>query len=199
MLVTTILYDLGGTLIGFDSERTYTALAGRSGRPVDDVRRIVDARYDEFCRGRITAAAWRSYLAEALGTDLPEEGFRALWADIFWPNAPMVALARRLRPRYRQYMLSNTDEIHLSWCREKFALDTLVDGMILSYEVGATKPDRRIYKRGLARFGLAAAECVFIDDVLVNLDGARACGIRGILATSADAVERGLGVLGVKA
>jgi len=197
MAIRTILYDLGKTLVFFDFAPVYRTLVSHSGRPEGEVREVIHERYGEFCCGRMTGRQWHGYLTGSLGISTPYDEFATLWADIFWPNEPMIELARTLRPRYRQYLLSNTDEIHLPWCMKKFPLEPLLDGLILSYEIGAIKPDRAIYERGLERFGLLAGECVFIDDMPANLEGARACGIRTVICDSAAQVRRDLASLGV--
>jgi putative hydrolase of the HAD superfamily len=110
----------------------------------------------------------------------------------------MIRLARKLKRRYRSYLLSNTDEIHLPWCLDRFSLGSLLDGMILSYEIGAMKPDRAMYEHGLGRFALKPEECVFIDDLPANLEGARSVGIATVKCDSPEQVERDLAVLGVR-
>ena len=53
------------------------------------------------------------------------------------------------------------------------------------------KPEPEIYQTLLAKYGLKAEECVFLDDRQVNIDGAKAQGMEGIVFTSyEDAVER---------
>ena len=198
MAITTILYDLGGTLVHFDFTPINAKLAASSGKTPNEVKELVLPRYTEFCHGRMTGRQWHQFIAETFGVSMPYNEFRRFWADIFWENGPMFGLARRLCANYRSYLLSNTDEIHLPWCLEKFPLEALLDGMILSYQVGAMKPDRAIYERGLAKFGLEPGECVFIDDLPANLDGARALGIIAVRCESAEQVERDLAALGVR-
>ena len=53
--------------------------------------------------------------------------------------------------------------------------------MILSGEVGVRKPDPEIYLLAAERIGLAPEKCVFVDDIPVNVEGARALGMAGIL------------------
>ena len=60
----------------------------------------------------------------------------------------------------------------------------VLTGKILSYEVGYAKPDKSIYQKLLAQYALQANQCVFIDDLQVNLDVAKSLGFETILATS---------------
>ncbi|MFD4182607.1 HAD-IA family hydrolase [Rhodococcus sp. NPDC058514] len=56
----------------------------------------------------------------------------------------------------------------------------LVDEVVLSGDVGMAKPDPRIYRLAARRLGLTAAECVFVDDLAVNVRGAVAAGMVGV-------------------
>ncbi len=63
----------------------------------------------------------------------------------------------------------------------EFGLDMLTDIMILSYEEGLAKPDRRIYDLAAERLQLPHSSIVFIDDYTPNVSAAQACGMHGIL------------------
>jgi HAD superfamily hydrolase (TIGR01509 family) len=52
--------------------------------------------------------------------------------------------------------------------------------MVISAEVGLVKPDERIYRLALEEMHARAEESVFLDDVLANIEGARAVGMQGI-------------------
>lgn len=68
-----------------------------------------------------------------------------------------------------------------SWTRalvEDLGLDALVDGVILSCEVGVAKPDPGIFERALATVGVEPARALFVDDTVEFLDGAARLGIR---------------------
>jgi HAD superfamily hydrolase (TIGR01509 family) len=68
---------------------------------------------------------------------------------------------------------------------------------VLSHEVGVSKPDPAIYRHCEQRAGARAEECVFIDDIPANVEGARQCGWRGIVYRPGDDLEAGLAELGI--
>jgi putative hydrolase of the HAD superfamily len=55
------------------------------------------------------------------------------------------------------------------------------DSLVLSFEVGARKPNRAFFQHCRERAQCEANECVFIDDLHRNVDGARVCGLNGIV------------------
>ena len=56
----------------------------------------------------------------------------------------------------------------------------LIDDAVISCEIGATKPDKRMYEAILFKLEAEPGECVFIDDRTGNVEGAIACGMKGI-------------------
>lgn len=53
------------------------------------------------------------------------------------------------------------------------------DGIVVSWAERVVKPDAAIYQRLIDRYGLDAATCLFIDDVVMNVEGARRVGMQG--------------------
>ncbi|MDA3140360.1 HAD-IA family hydrolase, partial [Vibrio metschnikovii] len=74
----------------------------------------------------------------------------------------------------------------------------LFDGAIVSAEVGLLKPQREIYLSLLSQYDLNAAETIFIDDMLYNVQGAESVGIKGIQFESAFQCEQALKSLGAQ-
>jgi len=77
------------------------------------------------------------------------------------------------------------------------AIFDLFDDVVVSGEERLTKPDRAIYHRALARFGLRADEAIFIDDRAENVIAAQACGIAGHVFRDAADLRARLEALGL--
>lgn len=80
--------------------------------------------------------------------------------------------------------------------RFKFLTSSFRDIVVSAHE-NLIKPDPAIYQLCLARNGLAAADCVFIDDSPYNVAGANAVGIDGIRFTDPETLRRDLAARGV--
>ena len=74
------------------------------------------------------------------------------------------------------YVLSNMQGESWTWLRENHDVFGLCAGVVVSCEVGLAKPDPAIYRRLTDRFGLAPADCAFVDDVAANVEAAVGCG-----------------------
>lgn len=53
--------------------------------------------------------------------------------------------------------------------------------MVISYDVLMIKPDKNIYLKLLDKYGLKANECLFIDDLDINVEGAKSVGINAFV------------------
>lgn len=72
----------------------------------------------------------------------------------------------------------------------------LFDHLMFSARIGAVKPEPAAFEAALQTMSLEPDEVVFIDDRQPNVEGAIACGLRGILFTSADQLEEALALHG---
>jgi HAD superfamily hydrolase (TIGR01509 family) len=100
---------------------------------------------------------------------------------------------------YTLLLGSNTNVLHATQYRRQFARTIdLFDHLILSYEVGCLKPDARFYRAAVAAAGVPAASCVFFDDLLENVEGARKAGLNGLQYVDTPSLIAGLQQLGVE-
>jgi epoxide hydrolase-like predicted phosphatase len=73
----------------------------------------------------------------------------------------------------------------------------LFEVVIDSSEVGLRKPDRAIYELALDRLGVAASAAIFVDDQPIYVEGARSCGLHGVLFENLGQVRQSLIEAGV--
>jgi len=99
---------------------------------------------------------------------------------------------------YKVWYLSNFSEKTEIECADSIAFIPDMDGGILSWKDKLIKPDPKIYQLMLERFELTADECVFIDDLPENVQGAVNEGIHGIVFESREQVVEELKKLGVE-
>lgn len=78
------------------------------------------------------------------------------------------------------YLLSNYGESNFAHIKDVFRFFTLVDGGVISYQEKCIKPEEKIYQILLDRYELDPSECIFIDDLAANIEGAKRLGIHGI-------------------
>lgn len=84
---------------------------------------------------------------------------------------------------FKLYGLSN-------WCNDvyevmrRYEIFKLLDGQVVSCEEQLIKPEKGIYLRLCERYGLEPSECLFTDDRMENVEGAKAAGMSAVLFTT---------------
>lgn len=200
-----LIFDFGNVVAFFDYARACVPFAARAGMTPETFlgslrERGLTPLVQDFERGALTSGAFTQSLAALAGQDIPHDEFAAAWADIFRLNRPIADLVASLKGRgYRLVLGSNTNEIHARHFRRAFA-DTLdlFDGLVLSYELGHIKPSAEFYLACARAAGADPADCVFIDDLPENVEGARRAGLRGILYVDPADLAVRLRALGVE-
>lgn len=197
--ISAIVFDLGNVLLPFDWRRAAGAFCARarcSHRQLQDYF-LTTPFVQRFESGEMTGPEFYQRLVADFSFAGTYDEFCLVWSDIFTADDAMLALTARLKGQLPRYLLSNTNEIHYRFILERFPGVADLDGHALSYEIGAMKPDRRIYEAAAAKFRLDPAATVFIDDIPANVEGARAAGWQGIVHQSARRTRAELTKLGV--
>jgi putative hydrolase of the HAD superfamily len=127
-----------------------------------------------------------------------EEKLKFIYADLFELNEDLIGLLPKLKNNYKLVLLSNTNFIHQKYGWEKYSFLNNFDKLILSHEVGATKPETKIYRAVEAFTNEKPESHVFIDDVQDYVDGAKNCGWHGFQFTSYSKLISDLQTINIK-
>ena len=99
---------------------------------------------------------------------------------------------------YSTWLLSNTNPKHIQdEIEKKYLFPRLVDGAIYSFDAKCRKPDHKIYDCLLESSQADPGECIFIDDLIENVEAARLLGIRAIHYRNYNLLSKQLRDLGV--
>jgi len=194
-----ILFDFGNVICTFDNRRILHALAPICGRPPEDLERLIygsdlPMAYEA---GALSSQEFLAGISDLCGCAVPEDLFVPAFTDIFTPIEPTFALIRRLKPRYKLGLVSNTNPWHADHGIRTTDVFPLFDAVSLSHEVRALKPDHRIFEDALAKLALPPEACAFIDDIPAFAEAATALGMHGITYTGPEALREDLLALGV--
>jgi putative hydrolase of the HAD superfamily len=137
---------------------------------------ITEEQFDE---------AVATLLSDACGKAIVPAGLkRRMFAEVKPDDAMWAAVGSARAAGIRTGLLSN------SWGGRDYPLEELrsiFDSLVISGEVGLRKPDPDIYLFAAKQAGVPADLCVFVDDFSVNVEGAKAVGMTGILHRDAPA------------
>jgi putative hydrolase of the HAD superfamily len=183
-----LLVDYGGVLTTnvFDSFRDFCVAEGLDR---DAVRRLFreEPRALELVRGLETGALSEDEFGERFGELLEIDDRAGLVERMFGgvrPDEEMLAVLRRARAAgIRTGLVSNSMG---AGRYDRSAFPELFDGVVISGEVGLHKPQPEIFRLGAERAGAAPEECVFVDDLRENCEGAEAVGMTAVLHRGAE-------------
>ena len=177
--IRAILFDIGNVLLRFDFSGCLKALAAES--EIDDPLATF-ARFDQvkaaYEDGQFDRLAFLRAVFDVLRYRGTEAEFIAAWENIFEPNEPMHALVGKLRAHYPLFLLSNTNDIHREFFMRRYPVFQHFTGGTYSDVARVSKPSRAIYEIACRDLGLEPASTFFIDDLLPNIETARALGFQ---------------------
>lgn len=189
-----LLVDYGGVLTSPVVE-SFANFCTREQIDVDVFRdvimgaaRTIDSPFARVETGAITQeefdAAVAALLSAACGRAIDPQGLKQrLFADISSDAAMIAAIKRARAAGVKTVLVSN------SWGGRDYPaeiLDATFDALVISGEVGLRKPEPEMYHFAADKAGVACEECVFVDDFKVNIDGAHAVGMTGVLHRDAN-------------
>ncbi len=192
-----LICDFGGVLTS-PIQEGFLAYQGESGVTLEQLGTALGRAAEEHGehplfaleRGEITEVEFAARVEAHLDEGFDAIRLRTLYFERLEPNGAMIEFVRELRGRgVRAALLTNNvREWEPLWRAKLPEIDAIFEVVVDSAFVGMRKPDREIYALTLARLGdgIEAAECVFVDDVDVNCEAARAMGMRAVHFQSAE-------------
>ena len=129
-------------------------------------------------RGDITEAELFENISAYLG--VPKDTVRSEWLELVKIDRELVEYIRELRKTHRVYLLSNAIGSFISKILEENSLYSLFDDMFISSDIHLIKPDEDYFRYCLEKIGAEPSDCIFTDDNIKNIEGARRVGITGI-------------------
>ena len=183
MTIRAVFFDLGGVIVRTEYQAPRERLAERLNTTYEDLYKMVfesDTGH-KASLGSITADEHWAAVARRFGR--PASETQAIRTEFFAGDVIDRALLdyiRSIRPGLKTGVISNAWPDMRSYLVEN-KFDDAFDALVLSSEVGITKPDPKIYHIALDKFKVKPAEAVFVDDIPANVEAARTLGLHGVL------------------
>ena len=183
----TLILDLGGVLIDVHyakSAEAFRALGVPHFEEQFSKAKQTDL-FDRFERGEMSVAQFRDEVRRTLSIDAKDRQIDTAWNAMLGSiPAQRMQLVEELRNRYRVYLLSNTNVIHvaafLRIAKEQNGIAEFrqeFDGCFFSNEIGMRKPEAAIFQHVLKNTYATPERTLFIDDSIQHVEGARATGL----------------------
>lgn len=187
--IKNIVFDMGRVLLDFSPEKVLKPYFTDEADCAYMKQVIFDSgEWDRLDAGEFSEAeALEMWLAET--PDHLKEALRTMfaeWHNYLTPIDGMAELVAELKKNgYRCYLCSNTAARFEVYWQEREAL-RLLDGRFVSAFHKLMKPDAAMYRKMFETFSLIPEECFFVDDRIINIEGAAKLGMRGFLFETYD-------------
>ncbi|HXB35243.1 MAG TPA: HAD family phosphatase [Puia sp.] len=190
--IKNIIFDLGGVIINLDNRRTEEAFTTLGVKNFRDYfgHGFAASFFSDYEIGKINDEEFIGSIRRLGGlTQVPEQTIIESWNALLLDFPPeRIRLLKELRKTYRLFLFSNTNALHLSALRQiwssSFAgegsLDDYFEKSYYSHLMGMRKPDPESFRVILNENKLNGQETLFVDDAIVNVEGAEHAGLKGL-------------------
>lgn len=198
-MVRAVVFDVGGVIIDWNPRHLYRKLfTGDVAAMEWFLANVCTPEWNAMQdRGRTWAEAVTTLSARHPAHAALIAAYASRWDEmVAGPVAGTLDLIAELQGNgVPLYALTNFSPETFPGVRRRYPVFDTFAGIVVSGEIGMIKPEPAIYRHFLDRFGLDAAQCVFIDDQPANVAAAVAQGMRGEVFTSAAALRPALAAL----
>jgi putative hydrolase of the HAD superfamily len=180
-----VVFDYGMVLTGPPDPEAHAALLRITGLPLARFESLYWANRPAYDEGNLTGLAFWQKLVRDAGLALPPEKVEELnqWDARMWTTENPAMLAWQLALKRRGLLtaiLSNMGDNVLAGVEREFDWIHRFDVLVWSFQLHMAKPAPAIYLRALQELGVQPAEALFLDDKLVNVEAARALGMKAM-------------------
>jgi putative hydrolase of the HAD superfamily len=193
-----LIFDLGNVIIDIDYPKALQRIKEEvSSEYHDKVNTFyLTDFHKDYEKGKIDSSTFRDEVKSYFQQDWTDEKVDELWNSLLLKiPSERLELISKLRKNFQVGILSNTNLIHIQAVNrilqndhglENF--DPIFDWVFLSHEMGLAKPSADIYEKMLVDLDTSADRVVFFDDLIANVEGAKAVGIRAVHVTGPDVI-----------
>jgi len=182
--VKALLFDLGGVVIDISVERALRHWAPSSRLTIEQMRGrlAADEPFRQHERGELPAAAYFAHLRRVFELQASDQqiadGWNAILVGENTESLRLVASARRHLPCYA---FTNTSHTHqAAWTNAFPNVVSAFERIFASPELGLRKPERAAFEAVTQEIGVEPRAVLFFDDLLENVEGARAAGLQAV-------------------
>ncbi|HXS55684.1 MAG TPA: HAD family phosphatase [Hanamia sp.] len=197
--IKNIIFDLGGVLLDIDYNLTRTAFEKAGVAHFDDMysQAAADQLFQKLETGKISEDNFYKELNHSTGMDLSPKEIRNAWnAMLLSFRENSLHALMELKDKYQLYLLSNTNFIHMEAFngiyhskRRAFPFNAYFNKAFYSCEIGFRKPDAICYAWVIDHLKIDAAETLFIDDSVQNVEAAKRAGMKTAHLANGEKIE----------
>ena len=201
-MIKAVIFDFGNVICYFTNQKLVDRIAKISGRSSQDIFNRLYRQTNitkDYETGLISSLEFYEKILALCQIDVSPSEFKEIYTkDKFSPVEGTKDLIEKLKNNYKIGILSNTSQWDWDEAMVTAPFIVDVDATTLSYQVGAMKPDTKIFTDMLAKLSLKPEECVFTDDIEEYVIAAKTLGFQAFRFTTAEKLMDDLRGVGIK-
>jgi putative hydrolase of the HAD superfamily len=202
LVLRAVVFDYGMVLTGLPDREAHAAMMRLTGLQLDRFESYYWADRHALDEGKLTGFAFWQKLLHDAGLKRGEAEIEELnqWDARMWTTQNPAMLDWQLRLKASGLLtaiLSNMSDNVLARIEREFAWIDRFDVLVWSFQLHMAKPDPAIYWHTLKELGTEPGETLFLDDRLVNVEAARALGMKAIHFSTVEHLRRDLAAEGL--
>ncbi len=182
-MIDVIVFDLGGVIVNVNFKSPLGKLFDNSGTLSNTVKDESDfsSLLRHYEMGKISAVDFYRKIIDHLEFELSFDEFKSASNEAIEAGDDGIeSIVKTLSKKYKLAILSNTNPVHYEHIKETYSIIGLFEHVLLSYEMGAMKPDIEAYEKLMHATSKSPSQHLFIDDRIENINAAKGIGIEGI-------------------
>ena len=194
-MIKAFVFDLGNVIVSFNHRKIVEQLQRVCEKASEEIfaEAISSTLVQAYNVGKITSAEFFDSVNRSLKLEMDFADFSRAWNCTFEAD-PIIPepFIKKLSESYRLLVLSDTNALHFDFIMENFSILNHFDDFVLSHKIGAVKPSTEIFRAVIEKAECLPEECIFIDDVEKNVEGARRNGLNALHFISIEQLEADL-------
>jgi len=191
-----VLFDIGGVLVDWHMSWITSEVSKRFDIKEDLIISAFDEHLPKLDSGKIEESNFWYNVATDTESDLLKNTQESLWDTYFRknaiPNSDVQKLSVDLKNNgFTIGIISNIEKV-THGVVDDWDMLSHFEHKFMSYQIGFSKPDPRIYEHVIEKLPFSADELLFIDDKPSNVESAKNCGIESIHFTNFDNLKSSL-------
>ncbi len=185
-----LILDLGGVIVDHDNAMSFDRLINLLDERPTRGQLAAFIAASGIGDGWLDADGLFGRLRRRYGSSASPAEFLDAWTCHFSLKHDVYRLLEAMKATQPIVLCSNTNAAHWDFLNRRYALDRIAKKAILSHECGYEKPKPEIYLLAAAAHGCEPCECLFVDDLAINVDAAKSLGFQTHHFTGYEAFQR---------
>jgi glucose-1-phosphatase len=180
---THVLFDLGNVVFRIHFDRCFRLWSVGTALPSAQLLEAFhqDPMYMKHERNEITGREYFEHINKALKGKLSYEQFVNGWSSVFGDPVKETIEFMQLNPQLKFYALTNSNVLHREKWQQIYANELKhFQKIYCSSQIGCRKPEAKAFQLIVDELEVQSDQIVFVDDLLENIEGAKAVGLQGV-------------------